>query len=386
MTDFSRPGTRPEQPGLAGKISNSRRRLGYSGNNSFQQALRLRADAYFRDTGHRRRDVAGWYCKAASILALAASSYLLLVFAAATWWQGALLAIALSLAVASIGFNIMHDGGHGAASRHRVINRLLAHTLDIVGGSSYLWRWKHGVLHHNYPNLTGHDADVSLGMLARFTPHQPRYAHQRWQHWYVWILYSLLAIKWQVYDDFKVLLTGRIGPHRIPRPRGADLLMLIGGKVAFFTLAFAIPLMMHSVLIFVPFYFLFATVLGIVLSTVFQLAHTVEEAAFPELPTDASSVSNSWAAHQVQTTVNFCRGNRIATFLLGGLNYQIEHHLFPEINHCHYPELSGIVKSTCGDFGIAYNEHATLLGGVGSHFRWLKRMGKLHESANSIAC
>jgi linoleoyl-CoA desaturase len=251
----------------------------------------------------------------------------------------------------------------------------------MVGGSSYLWHWKHGVLHHNYANITGHDMDIALGSLARFTPHQPLHSHQRWQHWYVWCLYGLLAVKWQFYDDFRVLFSGRIGPHRIPRPRGADLIMLVLGKLVFVVLAFVIPLQFHSLWAFVPFYLLFAVVAGLVLSIVFQLAHTVEEANFPDVPEGARSVDNSWAVHQVQTSVDFCHGNGVLTWFLGGLNYQIEHHLFPEISHCHYPSLSRIVKSACGEFGIAYNEHASFWAGLRSHSRWLRQLGSIEAAA-----
>jgi linoleoyl-CoA desaturase len=375
MTDFTRPGTRPgPRRGRAGAAS--RRRLGYSGSKAFQLELKRRVDAYFSETGSPRRDVAAWYLKAATILVTFAASYTLLVFFASAWWQAVPLTIVLALSVVGIGFNIMHDGGHGAVSRYRAVNRLMAHSLDIVGGSSYLWHWKHAVLHHNYSNITGHDMDVSLGMLARFTPHQPRYPHQRWQHLYVWGLYGLLAVKWQLFDDFRTLLTGKIGPHRIPRPRGLDLAMLVAAKLSFFALAFVIPLLLHSIWVFVPYYLLFAVLLGFVLSVVFQLAHTVEAADFPNVPEGADSVENAWAVHQVQTTVNFCHGNRVVTWLLGGLNYQIEHHLFPDISHCSYPGLSGVVKATCDDFGIAYKEHASFWDGIRSHIRWLRRMGE----------
>lgn len=381
MTDFSRPGKRSDHRRCDPATATSRRRLAYSGDNDFQRELRARVDAYFFETGRSRRDVATWYLKAATILSTFALSYVLLVFVAGTWWQAVPLTLLLALSVVGIGFNIMHDGGHRAVSRHHVVNRLMAHSLDVVGGSSYLWHWKHGVLHHNYANITGHDMDVTAGALARFTPHQRRYRHQRWQHWYVWILYCLLAIKWQFHDDFKVLLSGKIGPHRIPQPRGADLVMLIIGKLVFVALAFLIPLTVHSLWVLISFYVLFAVILGFVLSVVFQLAHTVEEASFPNVPEGSRSVENSWAVHQVQTTVNFCDGNRVVTWLLGGLNYQIEHHLFPEISHCNYPALSPIVKRACSEFGIRYNEHASFSAGLRSHYRWLKRLGMVESAA-----
>jgi len=381
MTDFTRPSKGSGQGSFDPAAATSRRRLRYSGDNTFQRALRSRVDDWFSATGRGRRDIAGWYLKAALILTTFAASYALLVFQASAWWQAIPLTVVLALSVVGIGFNIMHDGGHSAVSRNRAVNRLMAHSLDIVGGSSYLWHWKHGVLHHNYSNITGHDMDVALGALARFTPQQPLHAHQRWQHWYVWFLYGLLVIKWQFYDDFRTLITGRIGPHRIPRPRGTDLVNLVIGKLIFVTIAFVIPLQLHPLWTFIACYLLFAVVVGVVLSVVFQLAHAVGEASFPTVAEGALSIDNSWAAHQVQTTVNFCHGNRAVTWLLGGLNCQIEHHLFPEISHCNYPGISHIVKATCRDFGIAYNEHASFWAGLRSHARWLKRLGRIELAA-----
>ena len=375
MTDFTRSSARSGKHQARPASDGSRRRLAYAGGNEFQLALRQRVDTYFEQPGRSRRDNLQWYIKAASILLVFAASYALLVFAATTWWQTIALTIVLALSTVGIGFNIMHDGGHAAVSRHRIINRLMAHSVDIVGGSSYLWRWKHGVLHHNYSNIVGHDMDITLGMLARFTPHQPKYFHQRWQQWYVWALYGMLAIKWHFFDDFRTLLTGRIGPHRIPRPRGADLALLVGCKLTFFILAFVVPLTLHPFWIVAGVYCLFAVVSGFALSVVFQLAHCVEEADFPKVAEGSGSVDNSWAAHQVETSVNFSHGNRLITWLFGGLNYQIEHHLFPEISHCNYPGIAPVVRDTCREFGVQYKEHASFYAGIRSHFRWLRRMG-----------
>ena len=375
MTEFSRPGASSDTGRFDPAGTTSRRLLAFAGDNDFRRELTSRVNAYFRETGQSRRDVGAWYVKATTILLTFAVTYTLLVFVASTWWQAVPLTVLLALSVVGIGFNIMHDGSHRAVSRHPAVNRVMAHSLDLVGGSSYLWHWKHDVLHHTYANITGHDMDVTLGALARFTPHQPRHAHHRWQHWYVWILYGLLVIKWQFYDDLKVLLTGKIGPHRIHRPRGLDLLMLLLGKLAFVVLAFVIPLSLHKAWVFVLFYALFAVVLGFILSIVFQLAHVVEEASFPTIPEGARSIERSWAEHQLQTTVNFCHENHVVTWLLGGLNYQIEHHLFPRISHCNYPALSRVVKAACAEHGIAYNEHASFWAGLRSHARWLKRLG-----------
>jgi linoleoyl-CoA desaturase len=164
------------------------------------------------------------------------------------------LAVLLGLCAAEIGLNIQHDGGHRAYSRHPWVNRFMAMTLELIGGSSYLWRWKHGVFHHTYVNVSGHDADIDLGLLARLAPRQRRLAFHRWQHLYLWPLYGLLAIKWQCLDDFRKVLLGRINQHPVPRPRGWELLIFVAGKAVFFALAFGIPLVFHSLAVVLSYY------------------------------------------------------------------------------------------------------------------------------------
>jgi linoleoyl-CoA desaturase len=169
----------------------------------------------------------------------------LLVFAVSVWWQALLLAVLLGLTMAGIGFNVQHDAGHHGYSNHPWVNKLMSLTLDMIGGSSYLWHWKHGVFHHTYVNITGHDTDIDLGALGRLTPYQRRLPFHRWQHLYLWPLYGLMAIKWHLYDDFHDTITGQIRGHRVPRPRGWDLATFLGGKAVFFTLAFGVPLLLH---------------------------------------------------------------------------------------------------------------------------------------------
>jgi len=144
----------------------------------------------------------------------------LLVFVAQTWWQALPLAILLGLATAGIGFNMQHDGGHHAYSKYPWVNKLTAMTLDLIGGSSYLWHWKHVVFHHTYANITGHDTDIEIGFIGRLTPHQKRLPFHRWQHWYLWPLYGFMAIKWQLHDDVHDVLRGRVGKHRTPARKG----------------------------------------------------------------------------------------------------------------------------------------------------------------------
>lgn len=372
MATLGASGTAPRRPVQIGRGI----RVTFEPDDGFQAELRRRVDAYFENSGRRKRDCFAAYLKVGTILTTTAVAYVLLVFFAETWWQGIAAAVLLGLAMAGIGFNVQHDGGHQALSSRGWINRLAAMSLDLIGGSSYLWHRKHAVLHHTYVNVTDHDTDVDLGSLARLTPHQKRLPFHRWQHIYLWPLYGFVAVKWHFYDDFRDALLGRMGEQRFPRPIGRDLAAFLGGKLVFAVLAFGIPLLIHPVSLVAVYYCLVALVLGVALSVVFQLAHAVEGTEFP-LPNPRSGrVEESWAIHQVETTMDFARNSRLLTWLLGGLNFQVEHHLFPRICHVHYPALAAIVEDTCREHEVRYAAHETFAAGVASHYRWLKRLGR----------
>ena len=160
------------------------------------------------------------------------------------------------------------------------------------------------------------------------------------------------------------------------RPRARELSLLLLGKAAFVGWIFALPLLAgHSVLTVVAIYALCALVTGISLSVVFQLAHCVEEAEFLAPPPTGEKMGRAWAEHQLSTTVDFAPGNRLITWYVGGLNYQVEHHLFPRVSHVHYPALAPIVQRTCEEFGVSYRVHAKFFGALASHIRHLRRLG-----------
>ena len=356
--------------------SPSASRIRFDNSNEFLRLLRGRVQRYFRMTRRSPRDRPAMYVKTAIVLGCFFASYLLLVFAATAWWQALPLAILVGVALAAIGFNVQHDGGHKAYSAHGWVNRLMAMTLDFCGGSSFVWARKHNMLHHTYTNLSGHDDDINVGFLARISPDQKHHGFHRLQHFYMWVLYAFITPKWHLFDDFYNVARGRIGAHRIDRPRGWDLVLFIAGKVVFFSLAFVLPALFHPIGAVLLYYFIAAATAGVVLSIVFQLAHVVEEARFPQPDPETGTMANSFALHQLETTVDFARGNRLVSWFVGGLNFQVEHHLFPTICHVHYPQISRIVEHACRKQGIRYRAHQTVASAIGSHFRWLRAMGR----------
>ena len=344
----------------------------------FHTELKKRVAAYFAETKLAERDAWQMYLKSAVIMAWLVASYVALVFYSEHWWQAIPAAFSLALAMATVGMAIQHDGGHHGYSRRNWINRMAAASMDMIGASSYLWHRKHAVFHHTYVNILDQDTDIDAGPLGRFSPHQPRYKIHRWQHLYLWFLYGAMAIRWNLLTDYMEVAKGKIGKHRIARPKGWDLVQFIAGKVFSTTFILALPLYYHwdQWYWMVAYYCLVMWLLGFVLAIVFQLAHVVEEASFPTTVGDPAMVEATWAVHQVETTVDFARTSKTLTWMLGGLNFQIVHHLFPRISHIHYPALARIIEKTCGEFGVKYNEHPTFWAGLKSHYRWLRTMGR----------
>lgn len=344
---------------------------------AFARQLEERVDAYFTSNNLSRRDVPRMYLKTAVMLSWLAASYLALMFVVATPAQTILCAISLGLAMAGVGFNIQHDGGHGGYSDRAWVNKTMALSLDLLGGTAYFWHYKHNVAHHTHPNVQGHDDDINLGILGRVSPHQKWYPAHRLQHIYLWGIYALLALEWQTTGEFRNLLSKRqIGSTRVPFPRGREQVIFWVGKAVFFGLAFGWPLWRHSVGHVLGAYVIAAATLGLVLATVFQLAHCSDQAQFRMPAPGSTSVERPWAEHQVETAVDFGRSNRLLCWYLGGLNFQVVHHLFPKICHVHYPALAPIVEQTCRAHGVAYVAFPTAREALRAHVRWLRLMGQ----------
>jgi linoleoyl-CoA desaturase len=327
---------------------------------------------YFEGAARSRHG--GWAMglKSAAMLAWLVTSWALLMFVPVSAWEAALLSLSIGLAMAGVGFSVMHDANHGGSSSSPRMNGIMSFTLDLLGASSFLWRLKHNVLHHTYSNISGLDPDIEAGSpMLRLAPWQPRRGHHRFQHVYVWFLYGVFPLQWWFFHDIRELITGRIGGVQFPPARGRTLAVALLGKALFVSWAFVIPALLHPTWALLPLWGLAIFALGNVLASVFQLAHCVGEAEF----LDTGDVASDWAEHQVATTVDFARGNTLLGWYLGGLNFQVEHHLFPRVCHLHYPALSRIVEETCRSHQVRYRSEPTLGSALAANFRWLRRMG-----------
>jgi linoleoyl-CoA desaturase len=352
-------------------------RVRFSRDGGFHAALKRRAAVYFDGTGAARTGGAAMHAKTGVILGWFAASYaLLLALGGASGWLAAALVVSLALATAGIGFSVMHDANHGAYSRSRRVNRAWGLALDCIGGSSYLWRLKHNVQHHTYANVDGLDADIDGAPFLRLAGSQRLRVFHRWQHLYGWLLYGVLAVKWWFVDDVVDVVRGRIGQTPIPRPRGAELAAYVAGKAAFVGWAVMVPALVFRSAWVVPLFLLGAFTLGLVLATVFQLAHAVPEAEFHAATSGEQRLPTGFAEHQVRATVDFAPANRLLGWYVGGLNFQVEHHLFPDVCHVHYAALAGIVAETCREHGIPHRTAPTLRAALAAHYRFLRALGR----------
>jgi linoleoyl-CoA desaturase len=347
----------------------------YAASGPFRKDLESRVAAYFEQSGLARRDGARMALKTLTILAWLAASYLALVFLATAWWQAVPLAISLALAMAGVGFCVMHDGNHGAYSGHPWLNKVASLSLNLLGGCAYFWHFKHNIAHHSFTNVTGSDPDFDVGPAGRLSPQDRHRPFHRFQHIYIWGLYAMLAIEWQTTGDFRTMVKPGVAGTSYARPRGWEQVYFWVGKAIFYTLAFVVPLFRHSLLSVAGIYLFTGVVLGLTLATVFQLAHCVQEASFPAPAPGTRRMEGEWFALQVETTVDFARSNRLLTWYLGGLNFQIEHHLFPRVCHLHYPALSPIVEEVCRAHGVRHASHPRMRDALRSHLRFLKKLG-----------
>ncbi len=314
--------------------------------------------------------------KALFFITIAIMSYGLLVFTDPSFSLSVFYSSFLALSVIGIAFNIQHDANHGAFSNHRWLNLLAGHSLDLIGASSYFWKNKHNTNHHTYTNIPQQDPDIELQPLARMAPDHEWRWHHRYQHLYMWVLYSFVHLRYLVSDPQRMFF-GKRDDKSLRSPEDVDFWLMLVGKVIFLILAFVVPLIFHHWYLVIGYYVAISMVVGVIFSVVFQLAHSVDIVSHPSAEDDFTQ--EEWMIQQIQTTANFATNNWLVTFMLGGLNFQREHHLFPRVAHLHYPAIAKTVKAFCKKHNVVVHEHKTLLAALKSHYRFLKTMGQKPE-------
>lgn len=293
-------------------------------------------------------------------------------------WAMLGLAMLLGTFAAFIGFNVSHDGLHGAFSAKGWVNQLTGNTFYLLGANPYIWKVTHNIVHHTYTNIPGHDEDIELAPgLVRLDPQEKLHPWHRYQQWYTFPLYALASLSWVFRKDFVKFFKAKIGHHDNSLHPRAEYIKLFVSKTIYYIFFLVVPYLVLDLTWWqlATGFFLMHVAEGLVLGLVFQLAHAVEGTDFP-LPDGKGDIQAAWAVHQMHTTANFAPNSALAAFLCGGLNRQIEHHLFPKVCHIHYPAIGAIVKETALEFGLPYLENRSFGSALLSHFRLLRTLGR----------
>lgn len=343
---------------------------------TFHSDLKERTKAYFVENNLSQTGNLSLYIKALILVFSFVGLYVHLVFFTPVWFLALAETILLGVITAGIGFNVMHDGAHGSFSRKAWVNELAGITINFLGANVFMWKTKHNVAHHSFTNVDEHDDDLNAGAFLRLGPEQKHYKIQRYQHIYFLGVYSLLYFYWIFFTDYKKYVLRRVGHTPIRKMKWMEHVSFWAFKVIHLFLFIFLPIYMVGFMPWLIGFLVFGFTTGLVLSVVFQLAHVLQETAYPIPDASTNKMADDWAEHQLKTTANFATGNKILSWFIGGLNFQIEHHLFPHVSHIHYPQLAKIVKATCMEYGIPYIEHPKVRLALASHVNQLKSLGK----------
>lgn len=286
--------------------------------------------------------------------------------------------IIMGIGMAGIGLSVMHDANHGAYSKREWINKSLGYIIIFLGGNDVNWRIQHNILHHTYTNVSGMDEDLDPGPAMRFSPHEKRLKGHKYQHIYAWALYGLMTLMWVTVKDYKQLV--RYNKMNLLSSQGKVfgrlLAEIILSKIFYLTLFLVVPMIYAGAAWYVSLigFVVMQYLAGLILSMIFQPAHVVPSSNYP-VPDESGNIEADWAVNQLYNTANFAPKARLFSWYVGGLNYQVEHHLFPNICHIHYRKLSKIVRDTALEYDLPYNSFTTFRKALREHARMLYNLG-----------
>lgn len=347
---------------------------------SFSKTLNQRVNTYFKERGISKYADARMYLKSFIILSAYLVPLILMLAGVTTSIPAIVLSwMLMGVAISGIGMSVMHDANHGSYSSNKWVNKGVGYLLNLVGGSAENWKIQHNILHHTYTNIDGLDADTVTFPMLRFSPFAKRRAVHRFQHIYGWFFYGLMTVSWVFMKDFKQLVDYKNSGMTTNYDTGFGLIILrvVLFKAAYLFVTLALPIYILPL----PWYgtlgcfFLMHFIGGLILGMVFQAAHIMEICEFSK-PNEEGKMKDEWAIHQLRTTTDFAPNNKLVTWFVGGLNFQVVHHLFPKISHVHYPALAPIVAQTAKDFDLPYHCIPTFTEAVLGHGKMLRALGR----------
>ena len=344
---------------------------------TFSATLKKNVSNYFKDRKLAKTANTTMIVKTITMISLYLVPFVLLLILNPNGWIALGLTILMGIGIAGTGMGVMHDAVHGAYSKKKWVNQLLGGTLYLLGSNILNWKIQHNVLHHTYTNINDLDEDIDSKGPIRLHEDAPLKSIHRFQYIHAFFFYGLMTIV-KTYNDFPQLAKyNKMGLTKGQNVNPtAEYLKMLFRKILYMVLIIGLPLY------FTDFnwwqvaigFFIMHWVAGFILAVIFQLAHVVEGAEQP-IPSSDGNIENEFAVHQLLTTSDFGRNNRFLTWFVGGLNFQVEHHLFPHICHVHYKNLSYIVEKTAKQFNLPYNSKPTFFAALNSHVKRLKVLG-----------
>jgi linoleoyl-CoA desaturase len=346
----------------------------------FINELREKVRDYFEAHNISKYGNANMVAKTIFMVSLYMAPYFLMLTGVVNSLPGVIICwVIMGIGMAGVGMALMHDANHGTYTKNRKINALIGRSLYLLGGFPLTWQYQHNTLHHGFTNIDGYDEDISSIGLLRFSPHKPLYKIHKYQHWYAWFFYGLMTLSWSTIKDFQQLYSFEKQDSNFTHNKSFRVLQfkLILSKMLYYVVFLVIPLLILPVSWYwiVVSYLAMHFICGIILSAIFQTAHVVPTSEYP-LPNENGNIENNWAIHQLLTTSDYSPKSSVFSWLIGGLNYQVEHHLFPNICHVHYKKISKIVKATAQKYGLPYYVQPNFFVAVYNHVKMLKLLGR----------
>lgn len=342
----------------------------------FFQSLRKAVDSYFKTNQLKKTGNWRLYRKAIILISASAALYLFLLLGTYAWWAGILLATLLGIALICTAFNVMHDACHKSFSSKTWVNNLMGLTMNALGGNAFLWKIKHNVIHHTYTNIDGVDDDIANGALLRLCNSQSWRPVHRFQHIYMFFLYAVSTLAWMLVFDFVKYFSMRINNTSINKIEVKEHVLFWLSKFLYVLFYALVPIYFVGWLPWLIGFLIIHVTMGLTMSVIFQLAHVVEKTSFYSAGEETNTIEMAWAEHEIRTTTDFAPNNKWLSWLIGGLNFQVEHHLFPTISHVHYPAISKIVKEQCSRFSLPYHYYPSMRAAILSHIRLMKQLGR----------
>ncbi|NNC49323.1 MAG: acyl-CoA desaturase [Flaviramulus sp.] len=348
-------------------------------NSNFSKTLRKRVNRYFKTNNTNRNANTTMVTKTVFMLALFFVPLITLSLGLVSN-VGLLFTMYIlsGFGMAGIGMGVMHDAIHGSYSKNKKINTLLSYTFNLIGANATIWRIQHNVLHHTYTNIDNADDDLNAPFFLRFSPHAKHYWVHQFQHIYIWFFYGISTISWITTKDFVRLKRYRsMGFLDKKHEYSKTLISMVAWKLFYYSYALILPMIMLPfswyviLLAFISMHF----VTGMLVSIVFQIAHIMPANDFP-LPDNNGMMNDDWYRHQFATTSNFSPKSKILFWMIGGLNYQVEHHVLPDVCHIHYKNLTKIVSDTALEYNMPYNVKKSMAHAIWDHTKMLCALGK----------